>query len=98
MYLRTDVSPYMHVFAQHVPQFMQYLKQKEMVLRHFSTSSIEKKNYQQVILLNILNVQFCNILFSIIQLTYNFYALILGAIIFWRNNNGWRKIKKTRNS
>ncbi|GET03367.1 hypothetical protein GLOIN_2v1766279 [Rhizophagus clarus] len=32
----------------HVPQFMQYLKQKGMVLQHFSTSSIEKKNHQQV--------------------------------------------------
>ncbi|RIA84059.1 hypothetical protein C1645_742608 [Glomus cerebriforme] len=48
MYLRTDITPYMHVFAQHVPQFMRYLKQKGMVLRHFSTSSIEKKNHQQV--------------------------------------------------
>jgi len=48
MYSRTDVTPYMHVFAQHMPQFMQYLKQKEMTLRHFSTSSIEKKNHQQV--------------------------------------------------
>ena len=48
MYPRTDVTPYMHVFAQHVPQFMRYLKQKGMVLRHFSTSSIEKKNHQQV--------------------------------------------------
>jgi hypothetical protein len=48
MYPRTEVTPYMHVFAQHVPQFMQYLKQKEMTLRHFSTSSIEKKNHQQV--------------------------------------------------
>ncbi|POG78942.1 hypothetical protein GLOIN_2v1766279, partial [Rhizophagus irregularis DAOM 181602=DAOM 197198] len=48
MYLRTDVSPYMHVFAQHVSQFMRYLNQKGMVLRYFSTSSIEKKNHQQV--------------------------------------------------
>ncbi|GBC26306.2 ribonuclease H-like domain-containing protein [Rhizophagus irregularis DAOM 181602=DAOM 197198] len=38
MYLCTDVSPYMHVFAQHVPQFMRYLNQKGMVLRYFSTS------------------------------------------------------------
>ncbi|PKB92207.1 hypothetical protein RhiirA5_442765 [Rhizophagus irregularis] len=45
MYLCTDVSPYMHVFAQHVPQFMRYLNQKGMVLRYFSTSSIEKKNH-----------------------------------------------------
>ena len=48
MYPRTDITPYMHVFAQHVPQFMRYLKQKGMVLRHFSTSSVEKKNHQQV--------------------------------------------------
>ncbi|GES80122.1 hypothetical protein GLOIN_2v1817388 [Rhizophagus clarus] len=48
MYLRTDVTLYMHVFAQHVPQFMRYLKQKGMVLRYYSTSSIEKKNHQQV--------------------------------------------------
>ncbi len=52
MYLRTDVTPYMHVLAQHVPQFMRYLKQKGMVLRHFSMSSIEKKNHQQVNLLS----------------------------------------------
>ncbi|CAB4414791.1 unnamed protein product [Rhizophagus irregularis] len=50
MYLRTDVTCYIHVLAQHVPQFMRYLKQKGMVLRHFSTSSIEKKNHQQVLL------------------------------------------------
>jgi hypothetical protein len=48
MYLRTDVTPYMHLFAQHVPQFMRYLKQKGMVLWHFSTSSLEKKNHQQI--------------------------------------------------
>ena len=48
MYPRTDVTPYMHVFAQHMSQFMQDLKQREMVLQHFSTSSIEKKNHQQV--------------------------------------------------
>jgi hypothetical protein len=49
MYLRTDISPYMHVFAQHIPQFMRYLNQKGMVLQHFLTSSLEKKNHQQVI-------------------------------------------------
>ncbi|PKY59254.1 hypothetical protein RhiirA4_514775 [Rhizophagus irregularis] len=32
MYLHTDVSPYMHVFAQHVPQFMQYLNQKGIII------------------------------------------------------------------
>ncbi|RGB22914.1 hypothetical protein C1646_775310 [Rhizophagus diaphanus] len=34
-----DVSPYMHVFAQYVPQFMRYLNQKGMILQYFSTSS-----------------------------------------------------------
>ena len=38
----------MHAFANYVPQFMKQLNQKNLCLRYFSTSSIEKKNHQQV--------------------------------------------------
>lgn len=49
IYHATDVTPYMHVFAQHIPQFMRDLKQRGLSLRHFTTSSLEKKNHEQVI-------------------------------------------------
>jgi hypothetical protein len=48
IYPSTSVTPYMHVLANHVPQFMKQLNQKNLCLRYFSTSSIEKKNHQQV--------------------------------------------------
>jgi hypothetical protein len=48
IYPSTSVSPYMHALANHVPQFMKQLNQKNLCLRYFSTSSIEKKNHQQV--------------------------------------------------
>jgi hypothetical protein len=43
LYRKEDVTPYMHVFAKHVPQFLRQLKEKGLSLRIFSTSSIEKK-------------------------------------------------------
>ena len=43
LYRKEDVTPYMHVFSQHIPEFLQNLKEKNMELRVFSTSSIEKK-------------------------------------------------------
>ena len=49
LYRKQDVTPYMHVFAQHMHQFMRQLKMKNLSLRYFSTSSIEKKNHNQVI-------------------------------------------------
>ena len=49
LYRKQDVTPYMHVFAQHIHQFMCQLKLKNLSLRFFSTSSIEKKNHNQVI-------------------------------------------------
>jgi len=49
IYPRTSVTPYMHVFAQHIPQFMRQLKQQGLSLRLFSTSSLEKKNHEQVV-------------------------------------------------
>jgi hypothetical protein len=49
LYRKEDVTPYMHVFAQHIHQFMRQLKIKNLSLRFFSTSSIEKKNHNQVI-------------------------------------------------
>ncbi|RIB21718.1 hypothetical protein C2G38_1070323 [Gigaspora rosea] len=48
LYRKADVTPYMHVFAKHVPLFMQQLKTKGLSLQIFSTSSIEKKNHNQV--------------------------------------------------
>ncbi|GBB89402.1 hypothetical protein RclHR1_16080004 [Rhizophagus clarus] len=48
LYRKQDVTPYMHVFAQHMHQFMRQLKMKNLSLRYFSTSSIEKKNHDQV--------------------------------------------------
>lgn len=48
LYRKQDVTPYMHVFAQHIHQFMRELKIKNLSLRFFSTSSIEKKNHNQV--------------------------------------------------
>ncbi|CAG8748226.1 10941_t:CDS:2, partial [Funneliformis mosseae] len=42
------VTPYMHVFAKHIPQFLRQLKEKNLSLQIFSTSSIEKKNHNQV--------------------------------------------------
>ena len=48
LYRREDVTPYMHVFAMHVPYFMRRLKEIGLSFRLFSTSSIEKKNHDQV--------------------------------------------------
>ncbi|GET59493.1 hypothetical protein GLOIN_2v1828103 [Rhizophagus irregularis DAOM 181602=DAOM 197198] len=48
LYRKEDVTPYMHVFSQHIPEFLRNLKEKNMELRVFSTSSIEKKNHNQV--------------------------------------------------
>ena len=39
----------MHVFAKHISQFLQQLKEKDLSLKFFSTSSIEKKNHNQVL-------------------------------------------------
>lgn len=48
LYRKEDVTPYMHVFSQHIPEFLRVLKRKNLSLRFFSTSSIEKKNHNQV--------------------------------------------------
>ncbi|RHZ88102.1 hypothetical protein Glove_26g270 [Diversispora epigaea] len=48
LYQRTDVSPYMHVFAFHVPLFMRKLHQQNLYLKWFTTSSVEKKNHEHV--------------------------------------------------
>ncbi|PKK61451.1 hypothetical protein RhiirC2_718407 [Rhizophagus irregularis] len=48
LYRKEDVTPYMHVFSQHIPEFLRNLKRKNLSLRIFSTSSIEKKNHNQV--------------------------------------------------
>jgi hypothetical protein len=43
LYRREDVTPYMHIFSQHIPEFLRNLKEKTLELKLFSTSSIEKK-------------------------------------------------------
>ncbi|CAB4428149.1 unnamed protein product [Rhizophagus irregularis] len=48
LYRKDDVTPYMHVFAMHIPYFLRRLKEKGLSLRLFSTCSVEKKNHEQV--------------------------------------------------
>ena len=48
LYRKEDITPYMHVFSKHVPEFLRNLKERNLSLRFFSTSSIEKKNHNQV--------------------------------------------------
>lgn len=48
LYQRSDITPYMHVLANHVPLFMQVLYQKNLYLEWFTTSSTEKKNHDHV--------------------------------------------------
>ncbi|CAB4442449.1 unnamed protein product [Rhizophagus irregularis] len=48
LYRKEDITPYMHVFSKHIPEFLRNLKEKNLSLRLFSTSSIEKKNHNQV--------------------------------------------------
>lgn len=62
LYRKQDVTPYMHVFAQHIHQFMRELKVKDLSLRLFSTSSIEKKNHNQVNLVNFIDYLFISLL------------------------------------
>jgi hypothetical protein len=48
MFNPTDITPYMHIFTCHIPQFLHILKSKNLQFRHFSTSSLEKKNHMHV--------------------------------------------------
>ncbi|CAG8584520.1 1696_t:CDS:2, partial [Scutellospora calospora] len=48
LYQRDDITPYMHVLACHIPKFMKFLKTKNLNLRWFSCSGIEKKNHNHV--------------------------------------------------
>ena len=66
LYRKQDVTPYMHIFAQHMHQFMRQLKIKNLSLRFFSTSSIEKKNHNQVIYVYLKN---SNLFYFLITLT-----------------------------
>jgi hypothetical protein len=49
LYRKDDITPYMYVFAKHIPQFMRQLKEIGLSLQVFSTSSIEKKNHNHVL-------------------------------------------------
>ena len=68
LYRKEDVTPYMHMLTMHVPYFMRRLKEKGLSLRLFSTSSIEKKNYNQVL-------YFIKILYYVFLLTYYLFRL-----------------------
>ncbi|RIB23909.1 hypothetical protein C2G38_2169996 [Gigaspora rosea] len=46
LYRKSDETPYMHVFAKHMPLFMQQLKANDLSLQTFSTSRIEKNHEQ----------------------------------------------------
>jgi hypothetical protein len=48
LYRKEDITPYMHMLTMHVPYCMRRLKEIGLSLRLFSTSSIEKKNHEQV--------------------------------------------------
>jgi hypothetical protein len=48
LFRKEDVSPYMHLFSKHIPEFLRKLKNQNLSLRFFSTSSIEKKSHEQV--------------------------------------------------
>lgn len=48
MFNPTDITPYMHIFTCHIPQFLRILKNKNLQFKHFSTSSLEKKNHMHV--------------------------------------------------
>ncbi|RGB27558.1 hypothetical protein C1646_768948 [Rhizophagus diaphanus] len=48
MFNPTDITPYMHILTCHIPQFLHILKSKNLQFRHFSTSSLEKKNHMHV--------------------------------------------------
>ncbi|RGB44108.1 hypothetical protein C1646_749092 [Rhizophagus diaphanus] len=41
MFNPTDITPYMHIFAYHIPQFLHILRSKNLQFKHFSTSSLE---------------------------------------------------------
>ena len=47
IYRKEDITPYMHVFSKHMPEFLRNLKERNLSLRYFSTSSI-KKNHDHV--------------------------------------------------
>ncbi|GBB87929.1 hypothetical protein RclHR1_14410005 [Rhizophagus clarus] len=40
LYQKEDITPYMHVFAKHIPKFMRQLKEKGLSLLIFSTSIV----------------------------------------------------------
>ncbi|GBC36175.2 hypothetical protein GLOIN_2v1763541 [Rhizophagus irregularis DAOM 181602=DAOM 197198] len=48
MFNPTDITPYMHIFVFHIPEFLRKLQHKGLNMRQFSTSSIEKKNHLHV--------------------------------------------------
>jgi hypothetical protein len=48
MFNPTDITPYIHIFVFHIPEFLRRLQDKGLNIRQFSTSSIEKKNHLHV--------------------------------------------------
>jgi len=48
LYRKEDITLYMHMLTMHVPDCIRRLKEIGLSIRLFSTSSIEKKNHNQV--------------------------------------------------
>ncbi|CAG8518447.1 7587_t:CDS:10 [Scutellospora calospora] len=48
MYPKKNITPYIHMLTQHIPKFIRSLKNKGLLLRLFSTSSLEKKNHEHI--------------------------------------------------
>ena len=48
MYSKENVTPYMHVFVYHVPEFLRYCATIGVPFTYFSCQALEKKNHQQV--------------------------------------------------
>ena len=81
LYQRTDVSPYMHVFAFHVPLFMRELHQQNLYLKWFTTSSVEKKNHEHVSKLKIyLFIKYLFLFYLFIK--YLFFYLFINIIFY----------------
>ena len=48
LYSKENVTPYMHVFAYHVPEFLRLCTSISIPFSFFSCQALEKKNHQQV--------------------------------------------------
>ncbi|PKB97313.1 hypothetical protein RhiirA5_433381 [Rhizophagus irregularis] len=67
LYRKDDVTPYMHIFAKHVPQFMRQLKEIGLSLRTFSTSSTTMggRTDGKSVVYNIMSFENCQLFYLI---------------------------------